>query len=58
MLTRPDANADGAQNARRGRGAPRGGEVQRDASPERHIEILPPPQREQGRDECPIMLQT
>lgn len=46
MLVHPDANADGAQNARWGRGACHGGGVQRDASPRCHIEILLPSQTE------------
>lgn len=56
MLVHPDANTDGAQNARWVCG---GGAVQRDASPECHIEILLPPQTER-RDvmNAPVMFQT
>lgn len=46
MLVHPDANTDGAQNARWVWGAWQVGAVQRDASPECHIEILLPPQTE------------
>lgn len=42
----PDAITDGAQNARWVCGACHAGAVQRDASPQRHIEILLPPQTE------------